>query len=54
MVYKVQAYVFLINIPVIIMILTGVIYNACLLSLDVALKIDEIYILAVSSYICYL
>lgn len=54
MVYKVQAYVFLINVPAILMIFSGVIYNGCLLPLDVTLKMDEIYILAVSSYICYL
>ena len=53
MVYKVQAYVYLINIPMIILILCGVIYNGSLIPLEVALTLDQIYILAISGYICY-
>lgn len=54
MVYKVQLYVYLINAPMIVMILSGVIHNGSLVSLDVALTLDQIYILAISGYICYL
>lgn len=54
MVYKVQFYIFLINVPIMIMILTGVVYNGSLLPLDVALNMDEFYILIISGYICYI
>jgi hypothetical protein len=54
MVFKVQSYIYIINIPAIVLILSGVIFNGCLLPFDVTLKMDEIYILIVSGYICYL
>ena len=54
MVYKVQFYIYLLNLPIMIMLLTGVIYNGSLLPLDIALNMDEGYILIISGYICYL
>ena len=53
MVYKVQFYVYLLNFPMIVLILSGVIYNGSLVPLNVALTLDQIYILAISGYICY-
>jgi hypothetical protein len=40
MVYKVQFYIYLLNLPIMIMLLTGVIYNGSLLPLDMALNMD--------------
>jgi hypothetical protein len=51
---KVQLYIYLINFPILVMVLTGVIQNGNLLVLDIALNLDEIYILILSGYICYL
>jgi hypothetical protein len=39
-IYRVQIYLFLINLPYIFLILQGTIYNTSLLPLEVALKID--------------
>jgi hypothetical protein len=44
----------LVNLPYIALILSGVVYNDSLLPLEVTLKIDEIYILIICGYICYL
>ena len=40
--------------PIIVMMLDGVVYNGSMVPLDVALTLDEIYILMISGYICYL
>lgn len=54
MVYRVQTYLFILNLPLLIMALSGIVYNSSLMPLEVALKVDEILILVVSGYICYL
>ena len=53
MVYRIQIYIILINIPFIVLIHSGIFYNNSLLPLEVSFKLDEIFILIISGYICY-
>lgn len=52
-VFKVQSFIYIINIPAIVLIISGIFFNKSLFPVDVAFKMDEIYILIVSGYICY-
>ena len=52
--FKIQTYLFLINLPFILLIVFGLINNKSIITLDTSLKIDSTFILLVSSYICYL
>ena len=40
MVYRVQTYLLILNLPLLIMALSGIVYNSSLLPLEVALKVD--------------
>ena len=53
-IYRVQIYLYLVNLPYIALILEGIIFNNSLLPFETALKIDEIYILIICGYICFL
>lgn len=54
MLYRVQTYLILVNLPSIILILCGLLYNTSLLPLEAALKVDESHIMILCGYICYL
>lgn len=54
MVYRAQFYLFIINLPIIILVMVGIIYNRSLLPMEVALDLDLAYIFIVCGYICFL
>jgi hypothetical protein len=54
MVYRAQFYLFIVNLPIIVLVMSGVVYNGSLLPMEVALDLDLAYIFIVCGYICFL
>jgi hypothetical protein len=52
--YRVQIYLTLVNLPSIVLLLSGLFYNTSLLPFETALKMDEAHIMILCGYICYL